>query len=150
MTTKVLLVHGMGRTPLSMWRLARTLRRAGLATEGFGYVAAWQPVSAIVDRLRARLEAMADGDYVVIGHSLGGLLLRAAVATLPRGVPRPQRIIMLATPNHSPRLARRFEHAWWYRISSYNTYLFHFSVLPHAHLHIVCTFPLHPHSLYPP
>jgi hypothetical protein len=22
---------------------------------------------------------------------------------------------MLATPNHSPRIARRFEHSWWYR-----------------------------------
>lgn len=113
--TKVLLVHGMGRTPLSMWRLARALRRAGTTTELFGYVAAWQTVEQIVGRLRARLETMADSDYVVIGHSLGGLLLRAAVATLPPGVRRPNRIIMLATPNRSPRLAQRFEHAWWYR-----------------------------------
>jgi hypothetical protein len=112
----VLLVHGMGRTPLSMWRLARSLRRAGMATELFGYVAAWQPVDQIVDRLRVRIEGMADGDYVVIGHSLGGLLLRAAVAVLPPNTRRPQRIIMLATPNHSPRLAQRFEHAWWYRM----------------------------------
>lgn len=114
-TTKILLVHGMGRTPLSMWRMARALRRAGTATELFGYVAAWQTVEQIVGRLRARLETMADADYVVIGHSLGGLLLRAAVAALPPGIRRPHRIIMLATPNHSPRLAQRFEHAWWYR-----------------------------------
>ena len=113
--TKILLVHGMGRTPLSMWRLARALRRAGTATELFGYVAAWQTVEQIVGRLRARLETMADDEYVVIGHSLGGLLLRAAVAALPPDVRRPHRIIMLATPNHSPRLAQRFEHAWWYR-----------------------------------
>ncbi len=113
---KVLLVHGMGRTPLSMWRLARSLGRAGMATELFGYVAAWQPVDQIVNRLRTRIEAMADGDYVVVGHSLGGLLVRAAVAALPPGIRRPQRIILLATPNHSPRLARRFEHAWWYRM----------------------------------
>lgn len=113
---RVLLVHGMGRTPLSMWRLARALRRAGVSTETFGYVAAWQSVELIVGRLRARLESMADHEYVVIGHSLGGLLLRAAVASLPAGARRPQRIIMLATPNHSPQLAQRFEHAWWYRL----------------------------------
>jgi pimeloyl-ACP methyl ester carboxylesterase len=113
---KVLLVHGMGRTPLSMWRLARTLRRTGMEAELFGYVAAWQTVEEIVDRLRTRIEITADGDYVVIGHSLGGLLLRAAIAALPPTVRRPGRIIMLATPNHSPRLARRFEQAWWYRI----------------------------------
>ena len=111
----VLLVHGMGRTPLSMWRLARALRQAGSATELFGYLAARQSVEEIVRKLRKRLEALAGDEYVVIGHSLGGVLLRAAVATLPAGVRRPRRIIMLATPNHSPRLARRFEHAWWYR-----------------------------------
>ncbi len=113
---KVLLIHGMGRTPLSMWRLARSLRLAGMTTELFGYVAAWQPVDSIVDRLGARIEAMADGDYVVVGHSLGGVLARATVAGLAPGIRRPRRIIMLATPNHSPRLARRFEHAWWYRL----------------------------------
>ena len=59
--------------------------------------------------------AMADGDYIVIGHSLGGILLRSAVATLLPGVRRPRRIIMLATPNHSPRLARRFGNMLWYR-----------------------------------
>jgi hypothetical protein len=112
---KVLLVHGMGRSPLSMWRLARALGREGMTPELFGYVAAWQPVEQIVARLRARLEAMADGDYVAIGHSLGGLLLRAAVAALPPGTRRPHRIILLATPNRSPRLARRFERSWWYR-----------------------------------
>ena len=69
----------------------------------------------IVGKLRDRLIAMAGDEYIVIGHSLGGILLRSAVATLPAGVRRPRRIIMLATPNHSPRLARRFGAALWYR-----------------------------------
>jgi hypothetical protein len=112
---KILLVHGMGRTPISMWRLARALRQAGCATELFGYLAARQSVEQIVGRLRARLTAMADGDYIVIGHSLGGILLRSAVATLPAAVRRPRRIIMLATPSHSPRMARRFSKTLWYR-----------------------------------
>lgn len=115
MPTRVLLVHGMGRTPLSMWRLARVLRRSGLTPELFGYVAAWQTFDEIVARLGVRIVAVAGGDYVVVGHSLGGLLSRAAVASLPPGVRRPRRIIMLATPNHAPRLAQRFERAWWYR-----------------------------------
>jgi hypothetical protein len=113
--TRIVLVHGMGRTPLSMWRLARTLRQAGFATEQFGYFAASQSIDSIVTRLRARLEQMS-GDYIVVGHSLGGLLLRAAIGSLPPSARRPRRIIMLATPNHSPRLARRFERAWWYRL----------------------------------
>jgi pimeloyl-ACP methyl ester carboxylesterase len=112
----VLLVHGMGRTPLSMWRLARFLGRAGFGTELFAYATAWQRVDQIVGRLQRRLTTLARAEYVVVGHSLGGLLLRAAVAGLPPQVRAPRRIIMLGTPNHSPRLARRFEHAWWYRL----------------------------------
>ena len=112
----VLLVHGMGRTPLSMWRLSRTLRRAGLRTEMFAYATAWQRVDQIVRRLQQRLVALSRDEYTVVGHSLGGLLLRAAVAGLPPHVRAPRRIIMLGTPNHSPRLARRFERAWWYRL----------------------------------
>ncbi len=98
-----------------MWRLARALRQAGCATELFGYLAARQSVQEIVDKLKLRLTVMADDAYVVIGHSLGGTLLRSAVATLPADVRRPRRIIMLATPNHSPRLARRFGAMLWYR-----------------------------------
>lgn len=112
----VLLVHGMGRTPLSMWRLTRSLRRAGLTTQLFAYATAWQSVDAIIRRLQVRLTIMARGEYVVVGHSLGGLLLRAAIAGLAPDVGRPRRIIMLGTPNHSPRLAQRFAHSWWYRL----------------------------------
>lgn len=101
---------------MSMWGLARALRQAGATPELFGYVVAWQPFEEIVQRLHARLNAMADDESVVIGHSLGGLLLRAAIARLAPGVRRPRRIILLGTPSHSPRLARRFRHAWWYRL----------------------------------
>jgi pimeloyl-ACP methyl ester carboxylesterase len=106
----------MGRTPVSMWRLSRSLRRAGLRTKLFAYATAWQSVDEIVRRLQARLMILSGGEYVVVGHSLGGVLLRAAIAGLPQDIRAPRRIIMLGTPNHSPRLARRFEHSWWYRL----------------------------------
>jgi pimeloyl-ACP methyl ester carboxylesterase len=106
----------MGRTPLSMWRLGRALRATGCATATFGYVAAWQTVDLIVRRLSLRLEQLAGDDCIVIGHSLGGILARAAIASLPAGTRRPRRLIMLGPPNRSPRLARRFEQALWYRL----------------------------------
>jgi hypothetical protein len=105
----------MGRTPVSMWRLARALRKHDISTQQFGYLAASQSVDEIVARLRLRLAQSSAGQCIAIGHSLGGLLLRIAVATMPPGTPRPRRIIMLATPNHSPRLARTFRTWWWYR-----------------------------------
>ncbi len=99
-----------------MWQLGRALRAAGFAAETFGYLSAWQTIDQIVTRLTRRLEELARDEYIVIGHSLGCILARAAIASLPAATRRPQRLIMLGPPNRSPRLARRFEHALWYRL----------------------------------
>ena len=103
----VLLVHGLGRTPMSLAGLARFLRKAGHTTESFGYIGAFQSFKRIQERLRRRLKGIADKGqpYGVLGHSLGGLLLRAALPGLKR---QPEHFVMLGTPNRPPRLARRF------------------------------------------
>jgi hypothetical protein len=113
---RLLLVHGMGRTPLSLARLARFLRQAGHLPERLGYVAALEGFDRIRRRVRQRLEALAQAGepYAVIGHSLGGLALRVAVSGLE---PAPVHLIMLATPNQSPRLARRLHRFWPYRLA---------------------------------
>jgi hypothetical protein len=111
----LLLVHGMGRTRLSLLRLARFLRRQGHATEQVGYVAAVERFERIVARTRRRLETIAaTGEpYAVVGHSLGGLILRAALDGI---APAPLHLIMLATPNQAPRLAQRLHRFWPYRV----------------------------------
>jgi hypothetical protein len=101
----LLLVHGLWRTPLSLLLLIRQLRGWGYGTEQFGYAAVAQGYDAIVARLIARLERLADaGSYTVIGHSMGGVLLRSALSHVTG--PQPQHLIMLGTPNRPPRLAR--------------------------------------------
>ncbi len=112
---RLLLVHGMGRTPLSLARLARILRRDGHQVERLGYLAAAESFDRIRTRVRLRLERLARSaePYAVIGHSLGGVALRAALDGLS---PAPALFIMLATPNHSPRLARRLRRFWPYRL----------------------------------
>jgi pimeloyl-ACP methyl ester carboxylesterase len=102
----VLLVHGLGRTPLSLFGLAPALRRAGHRTRFFGYLPTFEPLPRIVRRLVARLcEIAADGRPVgLVGHSLGGLLLRAALPEVPEL--RVRHLVMLGTPNRPPRLAR--------------------------------------------
>jgi hypothetical protein len=77
-------------------------------------VAALESFSNIVARVRRRLERLARSgeDYAVLGHSLGGLALRAA---LPGVHPAPLQLILLGTPNQSPRLARRLHRSWLYR-----------------------------------
>lgn len=115
---RVLLIHGLARSPLSLLGLARELRRAGHRTELVAYWGAVESYSRILARVRHRLEAVATAGepYAVIGHSLGGLIVRAALDGWPADCPLPKHFVMLGTPNRSPRLARRF-HRWWpYRL----------------------------------
>jgi alpha-beta hydrolase superfamily lysophospholipase len=113
---RVLLVHGLGRTPLSLLWLARDLSRAGHQPVLVGYIAALESWRTIRARVRSRLEAAARGGtpYAAVGHSLGGLLLRSALTDWPARLRLPRRIVMLGTPNQPPRLARRFRNAWPY------------------------------------
>ncbi len=80
---QALFVHGMGRSPLSGWPLLWSLRRAGLVTRTFGYLVSTEDFAAIRRRLVARIALLATRDsYVLIGHSLGGVLIRDAVNAL--------------------------------------------------------------------
>jgi hypothetical protein len=111
---KLLLVHGLWRTPLSFILLTRRLRRWGYGTELFGYAAVAQGYDAIVSRLIERMERVSRaGPYAVIGHSLGGVLLRSALAHVTG--PMPQHLIMLGTPNQPPCLAQALGVRWVYR-----------------------------------
>ncbi|TAK90379.1 MAG: alpha/beta hydrolase [Burkholderiaceae bacterium] len=112
-----LFVHGMGRTPLSGAPLLWRLRAQGVRTRVFGYVAALENFDRIAARLHARLLRLAQqGPYVVIGHSLGGVLLRAALDALPPGTSLPQRIFLLGSPMRPSRLAQRMHKHPVYRL----------------------------------
>ena len=113
----VLFVHGMGRTPLSGWRLLHRLRRAGLKTTTFGYSVAFQNFDAIVARLRTRIALLAaTDDYIVIGHSLGGVLLRAALNSLPPDTMLPRHVYLLGSPIQASRIATRLQYNKLFRI----------------------------------
>lgn len=101
----VLLVHGLGRTPLSLFGLAPALRRAGHRTLFFAYSPTLEPLPRILRRLTAKLRGLAITGRPVglVAHSLGGLLLRKVLPEVPEL--RVHRLVMLGTPNRPPRLA---------------------------------------------
>ncbi|RZI74195.1 MAG: alpha/beta hydrolase [Variovorax sp.] len=117
---RALFVHGMGRSVLSGSPMLRRLRQGGLHTSSFGYTATFERFDAIRDRLSASIERLAgSGDnYVLIGHSLGGLLLRAAIAALPDGTPAPRHLFLLGSPVQAPRLAQRLRRRWFFRAAT--------------------------------
>jgi len=101
-----LFVHGMGRTPLSGRPMLWQLRKGGLSTSTFGYCTTFENFSEIKNRLVDKLIALGSkGEYVVIGHSLGGVLLRAAIDSLPDDIRKPAHLFLLASPVISSRLA---------------------------------------------
>ena len=112
----VLFVHGMGRTPLSGWPLLRRLRQGGLRTTTFGYTTAFESFNSITLRLISRLSKIAATEsYIVVGHSLGGVLLRAALNTLPAHANRPRHVFLLGSPIQPSRLALRLKNNLLYR-----------------------------------
>jgi pimeloyl-ACP methyl ester carboxylesterase len=93
------------------------LRAQGITTHAFGYATPFQDFASIRKRLVTRIDDLsAQGDYVLIGHSLGGVLLRAAVASLPAGARLPRRIFLLGSPVRPARLARKLRRNWVYRV----------------------------------
>ncbi|GAA0855335.1 esterase/lipase family protein [Aliiglaciecola litoralis] len=104
----ILFVHGMGRTPMSGVPMLWRLKRHGHNVDVVGYLAATESFQDIVERVKSKLVDVASrGHYVVIGHSLGGILLRVALQQLP-SIPRPpEHLFLLGSPVSSPRLANK-------------------------------------------
>jgi alpha-beta hydrolase superfamily lysophospholipase len=104
----VFLVHGMGRTPLSMWLLGRRLERAGYRVAHFGYLSTTGTIGGLGEALGRRVARQAgDAPRVhLVGHSLGNIIVRWMLAHA-----RPERagrVVMLAPPNQGSAAADRW------------------------------------------
>lgn len=111
----VVLIHGMGRTPLSMRRLARRLRRGGHKPVLFGYAPTFETLQGATARLIKRIAARVDTThYALVGHSLGSVLIRTALPQL--GGRLPAACYFLAPPMVACRAARYFSRFGLYRV----------------------------------
>jgi len=115
----VLLFHGLGRTALSMRRLAGALRRAGYHAVNVDYPSRRGSVERLAEEVvGTRVEAaLGEGTERLhfVTHSLGGILVRcwAARHALPEGA----RAVMIAPPHGGSEAADLFRRVapvgWW-------------------------------------
>ena len=116
---QALFVHGMGRSPISAIPLLWRLKRQNISPSWFFYSVTFQDFPSITQRLQKKIVSIAEkGDYVLIGHSLGGVLIRNALATLPEGTKLPDRVFLLGSPIRASRIATALRSNLLYRLAT--------------------------------
>ncbi len=111
----VVLLHGQGRSRLSMVVLGKRFRSAGYQTLNFPYNQTIDSLDEISDQLIEFIAKKAKTtDYHLIGHSLGNVIIRNAFRKkFPDGLGK---IVMLAPPNQPAHLAKLFKKNPLYRM----------------------------------
>lgn len=103
---QVVILHGLGRSESAMLILENVLAGAGYEVHNLGYPSKDETPEELVARISSAIDACcADNDRPLhlVGHSLGGLLIRAYLA---RGKPSNLgRVVLLGTPNRGSELA---------------------------------------------
>ena len=106
-TTCVMLLHGLGRTPLSMTTMAQRLESDGYRVTNLAYPSTDATIEVLTrDYLAPAIERCYRIDCQtlhMVSHSLGGILIRQYLQTdaLPAG----SRIVMLSPPNQGSEIA---------------------------------------------
>ena len=112
----VVLLHGLGRTSLSMKKLENNLEKSGYIVWNQGYPSREKTIEELASVVgegieECRKEKARKVHFVT--HSLGGILVRQYFQD--HAVPEARRVVMLGPPNHGSEITDRYKDAWWYQ-----------------------------------
>lgn len=103
---RVVILHGIGRTSASMYKVARAVRQAGYEDMNIGYASTRDVLAKIIEDTYRRIRHYSDDEDEVthfICYSLGCLVTRGLIQQhRPRGLGR---VVMLGPPNNGSEMA---------------------------------------------
>lgn len=112
MNAQVVLLHGLSRNPRSMWRLQVFLEKKSYRVINCGYPSLTRDFAPILSQLKAELMEKIDPNAPIhfVGHSFGGILVRALLAVCPQWVSANPggTCVLIGTPNRGSQMASYF------------------------------------------
>lgn len=109
----VLLLHGLGRNNMAMWLLASRLEDAGFHVHRVGYDSFNTSIPEIEEHIAEQVDSYTStvsGTIHFVGHSMGGLLIRAYLED--HILPSLGRTVLIGTPNKGTPVADRVKGNW--------------------------------------
>jgi len=117
---RVVLVHGLGRSSLSLWLLEKRLVDAGFEVITLDYASLTQGTNAALAQVQTQMQHCCADDQPLhfVGYSLGGLMVRGFLAD-PNNAGFLQRlgqVVMIGTPNHGTAAVEAVAAQVWFKL----------------------------------
>lgn len=113
----VFLLHGLGRSRLAMWVLASRLEDAGFLVNNIGYSSLYHSPEEILENITLQInDRLPENGQPVhfVGHSLGGLLIRAYLDQTK--ISNLGNVVLIGTPNKGTAVVDKYQDSCWMKL----------------------------------